>query len=160
VSALDDAREEVERKAQTSLDPVLTPDEVEAILAGHLRYATWAAETAYAFGDVVVPATRTGQKFRAVQGGTSGATPPFSTTGTYNPFTRISDGSTLVWEEDGRDFGSPYDIRGAVHAAWELKAAKASDRIQFSADGGSFHEQQTLETCLKMVQRYAPVGVA
>jgi hypothetical protein len=156
VSALDDAREEVERKAQTSLDPVLTPDEVEAILAGHLRYATWEASTAYVYGDVVVPPTRTGQKFRAVQGGTSGATPPFSTTGTYNPFTQISDGSTLVWEEDGRDFESPYDIRGAVYEALATRDTKAAQLF----DIGDAKMSQVRAHIRETMKLYAPVGVA
>src|SRR5687768_8586962 len=107
--ALDDAREEVERRVGADLDPVLTAEEVETILAKYLRYTTWASSTAYAYGAVVVPATRTGQRFRAVQGGISGATTPFQTV-RVSDYARVTDG-TVIWEEAGEDSDSPYDLR-------------------------------------------------
>lgn len=157
MSALDDARAEVERRVQAGTDPTLAPDEVDAILAKHLRAATWAASTAYSYGAVVVPTARNGHRYRAIYPGTSGATQP--TWGTAIE-SQVSDGSALVWQEEGSDFANPYDMRAILYEACELKETKCSDRIDFSADGASFQEHQTPQYWRDRKRAYAPAGVA
>jgi hypothetical protein len=157
MSALDEARAEVERKAETRADPALEPEEVEAVLAKHLRYATWVAFTEYEYGDVVVPSTQTGQKFRAIQGGTSGATTPFS--GRVSSFAQVSDGE-VVWEEDGADSKSPYDIRGAVYEALDLKVQRSVNQNQYINDGRAQASSYLYLNLVRERDKYKPVGVA
>lgn len=159
-SDLEAARAEVIRRAQTAVDPVLTSsgggNEVDAILASHKVASTWAASTAYKVGDVVMPNPRDGHRYKCIQAGTSGASQPSFSTGDY---ARTTD-NAVVWEEAGEQFSSVYDVRSAIREAWELKAAKASDRTNFSADGASISAHQTPEFCLRMAQRYGTVAIA
>jgi hypothetical protein len=65
----------------------------------------------------------------------------------------------LTFEEAGGEYGNVYDVRGAVRECWELKTAKASERVTFSADGRSVQAQQLFEHCERQMKRFASVGV-
>ena len=144
----DDVIAEVERRAQTTADPALSDEEVEAIVDAQFT-AVWAAETEYGFDTRIRPTTRNGHRYKVITAGTSGAIEPSWLTGDYS---RTSDG-TVLWEEAGADARSAYDVDRAVYEAWMLKAAKASE--YFGKD-----EQGIYQRCVDMASRYAPVGIA
>jgi hypothetical protein len=164
VSDYSEAFNELVDAAQPDRDPVLTkgdgttPDltkELDRILERH-RTPSWSGTLGVKYGARVLPAAGNGHVYRAVRGGTTGGSEPAWPAGDYS---RVSDG-TVIWEEDGRFVGSPYDVRGAIHEACQMKADKCSDRVDSSADGASYRESQTAEYWLKRARRYAPVGVA
>lgn len=163
------AFKELVRLVQPDTDPVLTkgggvtPDatkELDSVLVAAKVASTFAASTAYAYGAVVLPSTRNGRRYRVTQGGTSGATEPTWPTDAYGTVTSGSGSPALTFEEDGPAPSNIYDVRRAAYEAWNLKAAKASDRVSLTSDGQSVSEHQTPQFCLSKAQRYAPLGVA
>jgi hypothetical protein len=146
------AREEVERKAQVGLEPALDTIEVDAALTNNRRFSAWAAVTAIEYGAHVAPTVRNGRRYRAVQGGTTGATEPVWGTA---DFLRITDG-TVIWEEDGTA-GDEWDIRGAVFECLQTRLAK-DELVDFSADGRTIHGSQRAERIRGLMRTYQPVG--
>lgn len=142
------AREEVERKAQTALEPALDASEIAAALAGARRFSTWEAGKAYEYGERVVPTVKNGKRYKAVQGGTSGASEPSWGTVDYS---RVSDGG-VVWEEDGMA-GQEWDVGGAVYACLATRLAKATEY----SGGDEGRIRKGIESLMRL---YRPVGVA
>lgn len=132
--------------------PVITTD-LDAILTAHLRASYWAASTAYVVGAVVQPTTANGHRYRCIKAGTSGTTEP-SDWPEYRQGVYTNDG-TVWWEEFGPDFDNPYDVRAAIHAAWMLKASRAS--VLFTDDAGQ--REQVYKHCLQMAEKYAPIHI-
>ena len=130
--------------------PVITTD-LGAILDDHLRATYWIAATAYAVGAVVQPVTVNGHRYICTIAGTSGTTEPTWPTIEYGI---IADG-TATWQEYGPEFKNPYDIRAAIHAAWMLKASRAS--VLFTDDAGQ--REQVYKHCLEMAKQYAPIQI-
>lgn len=131
--------------------PVITTD-LGTILDTVLLARYWETSTAKEVGDVVLPTTATGHRYRCTKSGTTGTTQPSWPT---DQASTVTDG-TAVWTEDGPDYDNPYDIRAAIHAAWMLKASRAS--VLYSDDAGE--RDQVYEHCMKMAKQYAPVGIA
>lgn len=151
----DAALEELERYAQPDIEPTL--DNLEEILDGCLRASFWITATVYAVGDVVMPTTRNGHRYRCIQGGTSGATEP---TWALQQGVVQSDGSSdplLYWQEDGPDYDNVYDVKAAAHKAWLVKASKAAELTDYSIGQQKVSESQVIDHCLKMADRYAPL---
>jgi hypothetical protein len=161
VADRDDALAELTLLVQPNVEPQLTPDELDAILDKHLRAKTWAAETddvptVVAYGEKYIPTSRNGHVYIAVQGGTVGSTEPSWPTGVES---RISDGG-VIWEEYGRDWVNPYDLRAAAYAAWNLKAAKATERTVGISDGRGQASDYTYLNCIRERDKYVSVGIA
>lgn len=147
---------------QPTVAPVLTTTantgEVDVILDRNRKARTWVAATAYVVGDVIVPITRNGHRYRCIQPGTSGTTPAFTFWPTSSGAT-VTEGSSnpiLTWQEDGSDAANIYDVRRAAYEGWRLKAQKASQFIQ--AGDLSFH--QVYEHCLDMMDKFRTVMIA
>ena len=66
---------------------------------GIVPYATWAASTGYAVGNVVIPTTPNTRRYRCTTAGTSGATQPIWLTGLGKT---VVDG-TVIWTNVGWD---------------------------------------------------------
>lgn len=144
------------KKVAPEEEPALT-DEQLCRLLDRARVATvWTATTAYAYGDVVLPTTRNGHRYRCVEPGTSQATEPdWSTrTGAYQ-----TDGDDLVWQEDGRQYEDLWDIDRAAHAAWLLKASMASGWYEFTDSGLNLKRQQVAAACRTQAKAFAPIEV-
>lgn len=153
---LAEARELVRTQVQADLDPTLSLLELEDCLTRTAPASVWGAATAYTVGAVVIPTVRTGHRYRAVVGGTSGATEPTWVLGARS---RQSDGTTLVWEEAGADTTELYDLRAATYAAWQLKLAKAQRYYNFSADGQTVNRKDVVDNIETNMRAWAPVGV-
>ena len=146
--------------AQPDVEPVLTPDELKAILSRHKRAAYWAASTAYAVGDTILPTVGNGHRYVCVQAGTSGATEP---TWSKAMGAIASDGTSdpvLKWQEDGPAFKNVYNVRAAIHEAWTVKAGKASLSVDVNQQVGGLKASQIYDHCMKMAQAYAPLEIS
>lgn len=136
-------------------DPPLTVDELTSCLQESARAKVWTANAVVAVGDRVV--TGNGRTYRCILGGTSGsAFPLVIVTSDAYP---ITDGGAR-WRDAGPAHKEIYDVRGAAHRAWLLKAGKAAERITFSADNQRFELSNLQAQCLKMAAKYLPVVVA
>ena len=155
VLTLAEAREAVKAQAAPTVTPALTDGDIEAILTRTANVTVWAADTAYEWGERVIPTSRNGRYYLNKTAGTTGATEPTWATGLY---TYTTDG-TASWQTMTPDWEQIYNIRRAVYEAWVLKAQKASEYYAFSEDGQSFQAQQVYEHCMKMASRFMPVTV-
>lgn len=155
---LPQARAIVKRDAQSDVYPTLDDEEIQAILEETVRATVWAPNTAYTYGQVVVPPTRMGNYFIARRAGTSGATTPFTYAQRYGAI--LSDGSDLLWEARSPEWNDLYDIREATSRAWELKASKASPLVQTSADGQAANDGDIFNHCIQMSNRFKPLRIA
>lgn len=136
-------------------EPVLSDQDLLRLLDKHTRGSVWAAATAYAYGDEIIPATRNGRRYICAVAGTSGATEP---DWPINAFSTVVDG-TVTWEEAGLDWTDGYDLEAAAHEAWLEKAAIAASAHDFQTDQQSFTRNQLIQHCERMAGRYAPVRV-
>ena len=123
---------DVELLAQTTLNPTMTTEEVEAVVRETARGRTWAAATAYPFGAYVIPtaANLNGRRYRVTEAGTSGAAEPAwpdSNSAT------LTDG-TVKFEEAGPHTGSVYDKRRAVEKCLTIRLTKAANQTQYIND--------------------------
>ena len=141
---LAEARAALKRTVQAGIEPILTDVEIDEILADHLRYSDYVAATAYVVGNRV--RLSNGRIYRCIVAGTSAASglgpewpdAPYAHTGQT-----FDDGTgDLRWQDDGADSIGAYDLGGATHDAWMLKAAKVAANVDFSADGQSIKASQ------------------
>lgn len=145
--------------AQIEVAPVLEQSDIEAILDRCKRASTWTSLTAYNPGNVILPTVRTGHRYRCVVGGTSGATEPFTGSVVTWPTTagaKVYDGTTLVWQEDGPEYRSLYDLRQAAYECWDLKTRKATQFIQ----AGDLNMQMVYSHCKEQRDSFTPMGFA
>lgn len=154
----DEAFDSLVRLAQPDAAPTISATELEEILLKHKRATTWAAATAYAVGDVILPTVRTGHRYRAVVGGTSGATEPYTGSNRWptHEGATVEEGSSspkLKWQEDGLEYANIYDVRAAAYECWDLKAKKASQFIL----SGDLHMEQVYQQCKSEREMLAPV---
>lgn len=151
-------------RVQPDTVPVLTQGEIELELDRCKLASTWAVDTVYNIGQLIVPPTRNGHFYEVVQPGTSGSTIPLYTF--FSPATgaRFTDGNSnprLTWVEAGDDhfnggiFGAEsnvYDIRGAARLCWMLKARKAAQFI----DEGDASFEQIYKHCMEQANMIVP----
>lgn len=128
---------------QIDVAPKLEETEIEIILDRCKRASTWASATNYDPGDVVLPTTRNGHRYRATVGGRSGATEPSWSTTDYSKLDEGSSDPNLRWIEDGPDYGNVYDLRRAAYECWALKERKATQFIS----AGELNFGQVYEHC-------------
>lgn len=145
-------------RVQPDVVPQLTATELEDILLKHKRGSTWAASTAYSVGDVILPTVRTGHRYRAIVGGTSGATEPYVGSNRWptDEGATVEEGSSspkLKWQEDGLEYANIYDVRAAAYECRDLKVQKASQFIL----AGNLHMQQVYQQCKAERDALAPV---
>jgi hypothetical protein len=65
----------------------------------------------------------------------------------------VRDADGLAPTDDG--WVPTHLLAGAIADAWRAKAAAASSRAAFSADGSSFQRDQVFRHCMQMADRYA-----
>lgn len=145
--------------AQPDVPPMLSASELAEILLGEQRLAQWEDETDYEYGQVIAPTIRNGHRYRCIQAGTSGSTEPTWVTSTGATLTEGESDPQLKWVEDSSDYASAFNVRAAIHAAWMMKAAKASALYATGVNQGSFRHDQVYEHCLKMAEKFAPIGI-
>lgn len=123
------ALSELRRLAQPDSTPELDDVELNSILDSAQRASFWIAETAFVFGDVVLPATKNGHRYKCTQAGTTAATEP---TWPTRDGSVVTDG-TVKWEEAGPDYDNVFDVRAAVQQAYLLHQTKSS--VLFDGSG-------------------------
>ncbi len=158
------ALDELSDRTQASVAPILTTPELTRLL----RYAAiadedgnepdawpvWAAATAYALNERVVPATRNGYVYIVTTAGVSGSSAPsFSTTLAAT----TSDG-TVTWTTEATAAWTPTYSNGGIDRAalegWLRKYAKLTAGETFSADGASFDPSRRRADIMAMVNEY------
>ena len=167
---LAEARARVVARAQTTTEPLLTTEEVDAILATTVRATGWQASTPYVYGAYVLPVVRHGLHYRCIQAGTTGALEPawpgalLRTPAGWGAAPPVGDG-TVLWQVAGRDWSTLYDVDQAVYQAWLDKAAKVAPQYAQSVrtpDGAtiSSHAEAVHAHCLAMAAHYRPITLA
>lgn len=140
--------------------PVLTDIDMVTIVSNRLRYSTWAASTAYAYGARVVPVAPNGRMYRCVRPGTSGATAPsWPEWPTSHMGYTLADGAgNLQWEDDG-PAASAYNLRGMLYDAWMLKAGRASGDFDVRDRDADMRRSQVLDHCRRMAFSLSPHAI-
>jgi hypothetical protein len=132
----------------------VTEDDISRLLDEFKVGSVWVAVTAYAIGDVVIPATSNGHRFVCVKAGTSGAAEPAWTSSQES---RFSD-NDVTWEEAGLEVDL-WDLRAAAHRGWMMKAAKASQKADVRIGDNSKSKSQIYSHCIEMATRYTPISI-
>ena len=181
------AHGQVNDLCEPTLDPVLSPAEIDAALTRTAYGSTWLPSTAYAEGQFVVPTVPMGRIYRCVLPGTSDLTapqwliaPPYM--GPVNPlagswwgigiipiisnvtgtpwFFGLADG-TCAWRDFSGFTGEIYNVRAAASEAWRMKARKCATRVDSSiARGVSARESQMYTMCMAQANALMPVRFA
>ena len=144
------------KKVAPDEEPVLSDEDLYGLLDRAAVATVWTAATAYSYGDVILPTTRDGHRYRVVTPGTSDSTEP-----TWNTEQAgyTTDGDDLVWQEDGRQYSDLWDIDRAAHEGWLLKASLAASDYEFTDSGLNLKRQQVAAGCRAQAKCFAPVGV-
>lgn len=136
-----------------------TTRDLDAILENTKRAATFTTPTLYTVGQIVMPTTRNGYRYRVTVPGTSGTEPTWPTTeqgrvesGTNSPL--------LTFEEAGPEYSSIYDLRAAAYAALDLKCMKAANDNQYLQDSRGQAASFTYLNLQRERDRYQPMGLA
>jgi len=171
----------LKRQSAPDVDPVLSDSDLADILDDASGVQRWTPNTAYGYGNLLLPVTPMGRLYRCTLSGVSDVTEPFwlgapSWTpaprlfmswlwgGTVSPFLAspwlfgLKDGTAAFcdWSPFG---GELYDVRRATREAWLLKAQRASSRTDMSMSGvSSVREGEIYKNCMSQAQRYAPLG--
>lgn len=137
--------------------PDITRD-LDAILENTKRAATFETSTFYFAGQVVMPTTRNGYRYRVVLPGTSGGTEPTWPTTEQG---RVGSGANnLTFEEAGAEYSSIYDLRAAAYAALDLKCMKAANDNQYLSDSRGQASSFLFLNLMRQRDRYQPMGIA
>lgn len=114
----------------------------------------WAASSAIAVDDVVVPTIRTGRVYRvSVSDGTTGTVEPVWPTTAGGSVT--ADGVTYVESTDSLSVWEPtYDLYRAAANLWQIKAGLVSNRHAFGSNAGNYNPEQVYQHCLEMAALY------
>lgn len=156
----------LERQVPIDNDPVLSPDELGAILdearlpdaygnrPGNVTTAsTWTASTAVAVGAVVTANPADGRWWYCVTPGTTDDTQPsWPDLSTSAPGLHTVTDGTVEWVDGGSVWAGNWDLHLAAALAWEAKAAKAAGRFDFTTDGQTFRRAQVIDQCRAMAR--------
>lgn len=154
----EDALVELRINIQPDAEPALLAEEVEGLLDKNRRASFWLPSTAYTVGDVILPATLNGHRFRCTRSGTSGTTEP---TWPSNDRAKIGDGSGgLQWQEDGPDYKNVFDVRAASYAGCLLHRTKAATLHDVRSSSSEYSESQVYDHWGEVAKQFRPVGIA
>lgn len=158
-----DVQERIISACDANDSPEVTQEERDRILADHLNYATHAVSTAYVFGDRVVPAATSlnGRVYRCLVGGTSSSSAPtWPTIYGISPGETITDGTALVWQDDGPADPQAWDVEGAIKAALLLKAEKCDKFVDMSDADAKITLSQKAKSYRDAAARHESMWVA
>ena len=163
----DIAMQMLKSMVQDARVPTLTQGELDDLLDSQMpplvkRAVIWKVNTAFSYGDVVMPTIRNGHRYICIQYGTTDtATEPLwpkNQAATIMEGAPNSDGTMLTWQEAGPDYSNIYDVRRAAHRGWLLKASKAANSYDVTMGGQSFKRNQLYEHCIAQAMQFAPLG--
>jgi hypothetical protein len=84
----------------------------------------------------------------------NGEEPRIPATDAVHDFTVVADMDALDLI-DNEDWIATYDLNQAAADIWAEKASVVSDKVDFSADGGTFHRSQTYDQYMKQSRYFA-----
>ena len=158
------SKEELSDCVQATQEPVLTTSQLERLLKKHQRFMPYGVSTLFRVNDRVVPTVKTGRVYRCFQGGTTDIVEP--TWIIYGQRTyigqRFQDGDPtlgVIWMDDGPDDASFFDVNGAAHDGWLLKASILQQQFNVSSAEQSFQLRQQFENAQSMASMFAPMFV-
>ena len=160
--ALTKARAQFRLYAQPDIQPVIDGAQIDLILEECKTASTWAVNTAYVLGDVILPTIRNGHQYICTVAGTSetdSADEPDWPTVTGGLVTEGASDPILTWVEYGPEPVSIYDVRKAIHNAWMVKAGLASLSVDVSQQVGGLKASQVYEHCIKQAERFASLDI-
>jgi len=137
----------VKTKCAATCEPTLSDEVLTDILNDNAYASLWVANTAYAEGTRIVPATPNGRYYKCAVAGTSGAVSP------HWIGRRVPD-NDVVWVDDGPAFAELYDLKGAIHDAWQQKASDSACEINFSGGNSRFEREAIHLHCVAQAKRY------
>ena len=150
----------LEAYVQHDSAPLLTDGEMTNLLARWKLADIWTLNTAFVYGQYVVPSDgepaylyQVGQNTDETWGGTTAATEP-----TWTASSAITDG-TVTWDYVSLAPACLWDLRAAAREGWLMKYAKAVACVDVSDGSMRAAQGQIADHCLKMADRYLPVGV-
>ena len=153
ITELPAALVELSRMAQADACPTLTNDEQIDILNKYRRAQLWTASTAYNVGDIIIPtaANRNGHRYRLAWFTATATDRQSGLTEPVWSMTRDSQHTDnhVVWIEDGWDWDAVlWDLYAAAAEAWEIKAGKSINRVDFApTQGASISASQLYDHC-------------
>ena len=147
----------------TSYPEVSTTD-IGTVVDQFDRFASWAASTAYAVGDRIVPTTPNGRVYEARRAGTSGTTEPDWPTAPWTQYQGwcYSDGASdpqLLWVDAGPANVERYDVRSAARQVWLIKASRVVGEIDAKDGSADVKLSQLRAHCLEQAEKFRPVVI-
>lgn len=147
----------------TSYPEVSTTD-IGTVVDQFDRFASWAASTAYAVGDRIVPTTPNGRVYEARRAGTSGTTEPDWPTAPWTQYQGwcYSDGPSdpqLLWVDAGPANVERYDVRSAARQVWLIKASRVVGEIDAKDGSADVKLSQLRAHCLEQAEKFRPVVI-
>lgn len=143
--------------------PEISTTDIGQVLDDTRRFSTWAAATAYAVGDRIVPSVPNGRVYEARIAGTSGATEPdWPDYVAYSGYW-IEDGTgdpALRWVDQGPANVESYDVRTATQRCWLIKASRVVGEIDAKDGAQDVKLSQLREHCVAMAERFRPLVIA
>jgi hypothetical protein len=149
--------EQFKSMVAANIDPVLSDDEIDTLLAKFAYrtiHPTWAASTAYAVGETVIPSPRNGHYYVVTVAGTSGGTQPNFPT---NHLDTVVDG-TVTWQEV--DDTPSYNLNRAAAEGWRWKAGKVANRYTMWDATQRLNRSDLHKHCLLQAKMYASKSVS
>ena len=138
--------DEVIRRIQPDLEPVLTLIEIEDAVDNNQRAFTWVTALPLVYGDEVIPTVKNGHRYMVVTAGTTTTEPTWPT----SDYGTVTAGAQF--QEAGAEYDNVYSIKAILRELWELRMAKSVEMISNPVSG---NEAQIYEHCKEMALRYA-----
>lgn len=160
---------QLETMVDADADPVVSSDELSAILARARRpdragnpitnvaadVAAWQASTRYKVGDVITPDPPDGRYWMCVTPGvTNTYEPTWPEMKWLAPFVSTVLDDFVVWVYAGTEYDPTWDLNAAAAEGWRIKAGKVAGRYNFTTDGQQFARAQMLAHCRQMEKMY------
>lgn len=144
--------------------PEVSTTDIGTVVDQFSRFSSWAASTAYAVGDRIVPTTPNGRVYEARRAGTSDTTEPDWPTAPWTQYQGwvYSEGTSdpeLMWVDAGPANVERYDVRSAARQVWLIKASRVVGEID-AKDGSADVKLSQLRThCLEQAEKFRPMVI-
>ncbi len=159
-------------EVDAATEPVLSNEDLAAILTKSQGAQTWAPNTPYKVGQRVLPTQGSGFWYIVTGTGVSGQTEPawpdprtlygpyfnfYAHPGSFGMVFAVTDGTVQLWC-DGRA-GSMYDLKVAARAAWLLKAARSAALVDTTLGSDKFAWSQVYKNCMDQAKVNTPFAI-
>jgi hypothetical protein len=140
--------------------PQVSDTDIRDIVQTRARYGARTASAPVNAGQRIAPGN--GRVYRCfiagtTAAGTDGDPAPVFPTGRYAVSGyRLKDGS-VYWEDAGPAHAKNYDLNGALHDAWMLKAARTAKLMNVANGPDKTNLSERHEHCKAMAAQYAPL---